>query len=61
MVVFYDLLDIATYSAFIVYKPLNHTWNAAKTSSRRLFIRRLGEELIVDMLTSRLRFQYQWQ
>ena len=57
MMVFYDLLDIATYSAYIVYTSPNPTWNAVKTSSRRLFIRRLGKKLIVDILTSRFRFQ----
>lgn len=38
MVVFYNILDVSAYNAFVVWTEINPGWNAGKPFKRRLFL-----------------------
>ena len=43
---FFNLLDIAAWNAFLCWKLSNPTWNATKNFKRRLFPIELGQALV---------------
>lgn len=46
LVIFFNILDISAYNAFVIWMALNPNWNKAKLQRRRLFLQELGKELI---------------
>ncbi|KAJ8403327.1 hypothetical protein AAFF_G00350990 [Aldrovandia affinis] len=53
MAVFYNILDVSTYNAFVVWKAINPGWNARKTFKRRLFLEELGRALVTPHIERR--------
>ncbi|XP_019736039.1 LOW QUALITY PROTEIN: piggyBac transposable element-derived protein 4-like [Hippocampus comes] len=47
MCLFYHLLDVSAFNAFILYTHVNPGWNAKKLYKRRLFLEELGHALIM--------------
>jgi hypothetical protein len=45
-VIFFNILDIATYKAFVIWMALNPDWNRAKLQRRLLFLEDLGKALV---------------
>lgn len=46
MIVFYDMVDITAYNAFVLWTSINPGWNENKLTRRRLFLKELGKSLI---------------
>nr|XP_055053772.1 piggyBac transposable element-derived protein 4-like [Misgurnus anguillicaudatus] len=46
LVVFYNILDVSAYNAFILWREINPNWNEGKLYKRRLFLDELGKALI---------------
>lgn len=46
MVVFYNMLDVSAYNAFVVWTDTVPGWNAGKPFKRRLFLEELGKSLV---------------
>ena len=43
MVVFFNILDVSAYNAFVVWMEVNPDWKQGKFFKRRLFLEELGE------------------
>lgn len=53
MIVFYNMIDIFAYNAFVLWTSINPDWNGNKFTKRRLFLEELGKSLISAHVTSR--------
>jgi hypothetical protein len=42
LVIFFNILDILAYKAFVIWMVLNLDWNRGKLQRRRLFLEKLG-------------------
>lgn len=54
MILFYNMLDISAFNAYVIWIHLNPTWNSNKSHRRRLFLKELGFALVQGQLRSRL-------
>ena len=45
LVIFFDMLDISAYNAFVIWMALNPEWNRGKLQKRCLFLEDLGKAL----------------
>lgn len=50
---FYNMLDISAYNAFVIFREINTEWNKNKKIKRRLFLEELGNELILQEISRR--------
>ncbi|XP_058470744.1 piggyBac transposable element-derived protein 4-like [Solea solea] len=55
LVLFYHLLDISVYNAYVLWTAVDPTWNKAKTYRRRTFIEELGKTLVAPHMARRPR------
>uniref|UniRef100_A0A3B3RN32 PiggyBac transposable element-derived protein domain-containing protein n=1 Tax=Paramormyrops kingsleyae TaxID=1676925 RepID=A0A3B3RN32_9TELE len=46
MVVFYNILDVSAYNAFVLWTHIHLGWNSTKKHKRRLFLEELGNCLV---------------
>ncbi|KAL3969261.1 leucine-rich repeat-containing G protein-coupled receptor 6 [Sarotherodon galilaeus] len=46
LVIFFDMLDISAYNAFVIWMAVNKDWNKGKLQRRRLFLEELGKALV---------------
>lgn len=50
---FYNMLDICAYNAFVIYTAIDAEWNKQKRFRRRLFLEELGNALVHDEISRR--------
>jgi hypothetical protein len=53
MILFYNIIGVTAYNAFILWTTINPNWNGNKLTKRRLFLEQLGKELIKTHISSR--------
>lgn len=53
VIVFYNMLDISAYNAYVLWTSINPQWNKDKLYKRRLFLEELGKCLINPYIISR--------
>ncbi|XP_071390069.1 piggyBac transposable element-derived protein 4-like [Centroberyx affinis] len=53
LVIFFDILDISAYNAFVIWMALNPEWNRGKLQRRRLFLEELGKALMRPQIQRR--------
>ncbi|XP_055070455.2 piggyBac transposable element-derived protein 4 [Misgurnus anguillicaudatus] len=53
MAIFYSMLDVSAYNAFVVWKEVNPLWNQGKSYKRRLFLEELGSALVFPLMERR--------
>ena len=50
VVMWYNLLDVAAFNAFVAFSAQNLVFEVGKTRKRRLFLRNLVEELVIPQM-----------
>nr|XP_054602931.1 piggyBac transposable element-derived protein 4-like [Nothobranchius furzeri] len=55
LVIFYNIVDVSAYSAFVLWTEINQHWNVGKLYRRRLFLEELGKSLVTPEIQSRAR------
>ncbi|XP_051783376.1 piggyBac transposable element-derived protein 4-like, partial [Erpetoichthys calabaricus] len=55
MVVFYNILDVSAYNAFVLWSHIHQGWNSTKKNKRRLFLEELGNSLVKPHIRRRER------
>ncbi|XP_051915601.1 piggyBac transposable element-derived protein 4-like [Hippocampus zosterae] len=55
MVVFFNMLDVSAYNAFVVWTEVSTGWNIGKFNRRRLFLEELGKALVRPHIERRQR------
>ncbi|KAI4886808.1 hypothetical protein NFI96_022436 [Prochilodus magdalenae] len=50
MVVFYNILDVSAYNAFVLWTHIHQGWNSNKKNKRRMFLEELGRSLVKSSL-----------
>ncbi|KAL1020716.1 hypothetical protein UPYG_G00003720 [Umbra pygmaea] len=53
LVIFFDILDVSAYNAFVIWMALNPEWNRMKLQRRRLFFEELGKTLVRPQIQRR--------
>lgn len=53
LVIFFDILDISAYNAFVIWMALNPEWNRGKIQRRRPFLEELGKALVRPQIQRR--------
>ncbi|XP_067088064.1 piggyBac transposable element-derived protein 4-like [Osmerus mordax] len=53
LVIFFDMLDISAYNAFVIWMAMNPEWNRSKLQRRRLFLEELGKALVTPQIQRR--------
>lgn len=56
MIVFYNILDVSAYNAYVLWISFDPNWNASKLTRRRIFLEELGKSLIKEHIASRTHF-----
>jgi len=46
LVVFFNIIDVSAYNAFVLWREINKDWNSGKLNRRRLFLEQLGYALV---------------
>ncbi|XP_039550046.1 piggyBac transposable element-derived protein 4-like, partial [Pimephales promelas] len=46
LVIFFNIIDVSAYNAFVLWREINKDWNSGKLSRRRIFLEQLGYELV---------------
>ncbi|XP_063743292.1 piggyBac transposable element-derived protein 4-like [Eleginops maclovinus] len=55
LVIFYNIVDVSAYNAYVLWTAINQKWNAGKLYRRRLFLEDLGKALITPKIQTRAR------
>ncbi|KAL7854606.1 hypothetical protein SRHO_G00167960 [Serrasalmus rhombeus] len=55
LVLFYNIVDVSAYSAYVLWIEINQQWNASKLYRRRLFLEELGKALFTPKIQTRAR------
>ena len=50
---FHNMVDVAAYNAFVLWREIHPDWMAGKLNRRRLFLERLGKALARPMIEAR--------
>ncbi|XP_019202646.1 piggyBac transposable element-derived protein 4-like [Oreochromis niloticus] len=50
---FHNMVDVAAYNAFVLWREIHPDWMAGKLNKRRLFLERLGKALACPMIEAR--------
>ncbi|XP_039468119.1 piggyBac transposable element-derived protein 4-like [Oreochromis aureus] len=50
---FHNMVDVAAYNAFVLWREIHPDWMAGKLNKRRLFLERLGKALAHPMIEAR--------
>ncbi|KRZ08871.1 PiggyBac transposable element-derived protein 4 [Trichinella zimbabwensis] len=46
LVIFYNIIDVSAYNAYVLWTEKHPTWNAGRLHKRRLFLEELGKALV---------------
>jgi len=52
-IVFFNILDIALFNAFVIHKEVNPSYHSNNSKSRRMYLKQLGKSLIQKNITRR--------
>ena len=52
-VIFFNILDISAYNAFVIWMALNPDWNRGMLQRRQLFLEELGKALVIPQIQRR--------
>lgn len=55
MALFYNLIDVSTFNAFVLWVAVDPSWNQGKSYKRRLFLEELGKMLVYPLMERRER------
>ncbi|XP_053351170.1 piggyBac transposable element-derived protein 4-like [Clarias gariepinus] len=55
LVIFYNIVDVSAYNAYVLWTEIHHQWNAGKLYRRRLFLEELGKSLVTPKIQRRAR------
>lgn len=55
MVVFYNILDVSAYNAFVSWTHIHQGWNSTKKHKRKMFLEELGNSLVKPHIERRER------
>nr|XP_046255654.1 piggyBac transposable element-derived protein 4-like [Scatophagus argus] len=55
LVIFYNIVDVSAYNAYVLWAEINQQWNAGKLYRRRLFLEELGKALVTPKIQMRAR------
>ncbi|KAL7872276.1 hypothetical protein SRHO_G00072590 [Serrasalmus rhombeus] len=55
LVLFYNIVDVSAYNAYVLWIEINQQWNASKLYRRRLFLEELGKALVTPKIQTRAR------
>ncbi|CAL9706202.1 unnamed protein product [Knipowitschia caucasica] len=50
LVIFYNIVDVSAYNAYVLWTAINQKWNAGKLYRRRLFLEELGKALVTPKI-----------
>ncbi|XP_019220611.1 piggyBac transposable element-derived protein 3 [Oreochromis niloticus] len=53
LALFYNLLDVSAYNAFVLWKAVHPEWESTKTHQRRVFLEELGHMLVTPEIARR--------
>uniref|UniRef100_A0AAV2L7G4 Reverse transcriptase domain-containing protein n=1 Tax=Knipowitschia caucasica TaxID=637954 RepID=A0AAV2L7G4_KNICA len=53
LVIFYNIVDVSAYNAYVLWTAINQKWNAGKLYRRRLFLEELGKALVTPKIQMR--------
>ncbi|XP_070604145.1 NADH dehydrogenase (ubiquinone) complex I, assembly factor 6 isoform X1 [Erythrolamprus reginae] len=53
MIMFYNILDVSAYNAFVLWREIDPNWNRSKLHKRRMFIEELGKSLVRPYIETR--------
>ncbi|XP_038128076.1 piggyBac transposable element-derived protein 4-like [Cyprinodon tularosa] len=53
LVIFFHIIDVSAYNAFVIWCEINKDWNRGKLSRRRLFLEELGNALVRPQIERR--------
>ena len=53
LVIFFNILDISPYNAFVIWKVLNTDWNRGELQRKCLFLEELGKALVRPQIQGR--------
>ncbi|XP_028672760.1 piggyBac transposable element-derived protein 4-like [Erpetoichthys calabaricus] len=53
LALFFKIIDISTFNAFVIWSELNPSWKPSKRNWRRLFLEELGKELVTPFMQRR--------
>ncbi|CAJ1069797.1 piggyBac transposable element-derived protein 4-like [Xyrichtys novacula] len=56
MCLFYHLVDVLCFNAYILFTSVDPSWNSGKNFKRRLFLQQLGRALIAPATANRSHF-----
>lgn len=46
LVIFFNIIDVSAYNAFVIWSKINKDWNIRKLSQSRIFLEQLGYALV---------------
>uniref|UniRef100_A0A3P9MKV5 PiggyBac transposable element-derived protein domain-containing protein n=1 Tax=Oryzias latipes TaxID=8090 RepID=A0A3P9MKV5_ORYLA len=55
MVVFYNILNVSAYNAFVLWTNIHQGWNSTQNTKRRMFLEELGNSLVKPHIEQRER------
>lgn len=53
IILFYNILDVSAYNAFVLWREINPDWNKNVLYKRRLFLEELGKQMVTPYMLSR--------
>ncbi|XP_064179546.1 piggyBac transposable element-derived protein 4-like [Anguilla rostrata] len=53
LVIFYNVIDVSSHNAVVIWNKLNPTWMAGKRNKKRAFLDQLGRELVTPQIQRR--------
>lgn len=53
LVIFYNMIDVSAYNAFVIWMEIFPEWNVSKLYKRRIFLEELGKALVVPHIQRR--------
>ncbi|XP_061878322.1 piggyBac transposable element-derived protein 4-like [Entelurus aequoreus] len=54
LVVFFNIIDVSAYNAFVLWREISEGWNSEKLYRRRLFLEQLGYALVQPQIARRV-------
>ncbi|KAJ8384437.1 hypothetical protein AAFF_G00205700 [Aldrovandia affinis] len=53
LVIFFNIIDVSAYNAFVIFAEIFPEWNKSKLYKRHLFLEELGKALVVPHIERR--------
>ncbi len=57
LVVFYNMIDVSSYNAFVIWRETHPEWLPQKLNKRRVFMEQLGKALVTPLIERRTRLR----